>query len=48
MSQTVEAMQAYNDMWAGIVPEASVTWMIFIVILGIFALYQARKFVTKF
>ena len=48
MVQTETAMAAYYDMWAGIVPEAYITWMILIVILGIMALYMARKFVTEF
>ncbi|MCL2863024.1 MAG: hypothetical protein FWE54_02900 [Methanimicrococcus sp.] len=48
MSQTIAAMEAYNEMWAGIIPAANITWMILIVILGIAALYMARKFVTEF
>ncbi|WNY29128.1 hypothetical protein MmiEs2_13440 [Methanimicrococcus stummii] len=48
MVQTEAAMEAYNEMWAGIVPAADITWMILIIILGIAALYMARKFVTEF
>ncbi|WP_338099169.1 hypothetical protein [Methanolapillus africanus] len=49
MPQTEAAMEAYNALWAaGYVPYSSYVWMIFIVIIGILALYQARKFVTKF
>lgn len=48
MVQTQVAMEAYNEMWAGIVPAADITWMIFIILLGIAALYMARRFVTEF
>jgi hypothetical protein len=48
MSQTAAAMEAYNEMWAGIIPAADLTWMIFIIVIGIIALYMARKFVTEF
>ncbi|WNY23707.1 hypothetical protein MmiHf6_10210 [Methanimicrococcus hongohii] len=48
MVQTEAAMEAYNEMWAGIVPAADITWMIFIIIIGIAALYMARRFVTEF
>ena len=48
MAQTEAAMAAYNEMWVGMIPEADITWMIFIVILGVIALYMARKFVTEF
>jgi len=48
MSQTVAAMEAYREMWAGIVPAANITWMILIIIFGIAALYMARRFVTEF
>jgi len=48
MSQTVAAMEAYNEMWAGVIPASDITWMLFIVVIGIIALYMARKFITKF
>lgn len=48
MSQSAAALEAYHEMWAGIVPAADITWMIFIIIVSIAALYMARKFVTKF
>lgn len=48
MVQTEAAMAAYTEMWAGIVPAADITWMIFILIIGVAALYMARKFVTDF
>jgi len=48
MAQTEVAMEAYNEMWAGIIPAADITWMVFIIILGVIALYMARKFVTEF
>lgn len=48
MSQTAAAMEAYNEMWAGIVPATDITWMILIIVVGIAALYMARRFVTEF
>jgi len=48
MSQTAAAMEAYNEIWAGIIPAADITWMLFIIVIGIIALYMARKFVTEF
>jgi len=48
MSQTAAAMEAYNEIWAGLIPAADITWMVFIIIIGIIALYMARKFVTEF
>ncbi|WP_318785661.1 hypothetical protein [Methanimicrococcus hacksteinii] len=48
MAQTEAAMEAYYEMWAGIVPAADITWMILILALSVAALYMARKFVTEF
>ncbi|MDR2944192.1 MAG: hypothetical protein LBU81_03795 [Methanosarcinales archaeon] len=48
MVQTEAAMEAYNAMWAGLVPASDITWMILIVIVSISALYMARRFITKF
>ncbi|WNY25535.1 hypothetical protein [Methanolapillus millepedarum] len=49
MPQTEIAMEAYNALWAaGYVPHSSYVWMIFIIIIGIIALYQARTFISKF
>ena len=48
MSQSAAAMEAYNEIWAGVIPAADITWMVFILIIGLVALYMARKFVTEF
>lgn len=42
-------MEAYNAYWAkSFIPDAKIMWMVFILILAIIALWQARTFVSKF
>jgi hypothetical protein len=49
MTQTAAALEAYNAYWANsVIPEAHIMWMVFILILAIVALWQARTFVSKF
>jgi hypothetical protein len=49
MTQTAVALEAYNTYWANsFVPAAHIMWMVFILILAVIALWQARTFVSKF
>ncbi|BAW28855.1 MAG: hypothetical protein ACHQXK_03865 [Methanosarcina thermophila] len=49
MTQTAVALEAYNNYWANsFIPAADIMWIVFILILAIVALWQARTFVSKF
>ncbi|HII80205.1 MAG TPA: hypothetical protein HA261_07390 [Methanosarcina sp.] len=49
MTQTAAALEAYNAYWANsIIPHGNVLWMVFIIVLAVIALWQARTFVSKF
>jgi hypothetical protein len=49
MTQTAIALEAYNAYWANsFIPAADIMWMVFILILAVIALWQARNFVSQF
>ncbi|AGF97117.1 MULTISPECIES: hypothetical protein [Methanosarcina] len=49
MVQTAAALEAYNAYWANsFIPAGDIMWMVFILILAVIALWQARTFVSKF
>ena len=49
MTQTAAALEAYNTYWANsVIPAGDVLWMVFILVLAVIALWQARIFVSKF
>jgi hypothetical protein len=49
MTQTALALEAYNAYWANsFIPAADIMWMVFILILAVIALWQARNFVSQF
>ncbi len=50
MVQTAAALEAYNAYWANsfIPAGGDIMWMVFILILAVIALWQARTFVSKF
>ncbi|MDQ1276779.1 MAG: hypothetical protein QG610_2357 [Euryarchaeota archaeon] len=49
MTQTAAALEAYNAYWANsVIPAGDVLWMVFILVLAVIALWQARTFVSKF
>ncbi len=49
MTQTAVALEAYNAYWVNsFIPSADIMWIVFILILAIVALWQARTFVSKF
>ncbi|MFY1111457.1 MAG: hypothetical protein AB3K77_07245 [Methanosarcinaceae archaeon] len=49
MVQTAAAMEAYNAYWANsFIPAGDIMWMVLILVLAVFALWQARTFVSRF
>lgn len=49
MVQTQAAIDAYNAYWAkSFIPDANIIWMVLILILAMLALYEARRFVSRF
>ncbi|MCD4703983.1 MAG: hypothetical protein K8R64_06785 [Methanosarcinaceae archaeon] len=48
MVQSEVALETYYSYWAGPMPAAEITWMVVILIISAFALWQARTFARKF